>query len=206
MASKVHLPQLQMSHPEHVRLRVVDNKDYVADESEYLLSPNDSVKIRQPVDWKKYSPQQGFASNLFCAMCKWSCFRSREPRARDIIIGEPEQGTFPPNVIRNQKYGIFTFVPCVLILQFQFFLNFYFLVMALSQFIPIIRIGYIYTYWGPLGFVLFVTLLREAVDDYRRYKRDKEVNNQKYTRLILGSTQVATSSQIKVGDIILIEK
>jgi hypothetical protein len=38
----------------------------------------------------------------------------------------------------------------VLFQQFKFFLNLYFLVMATSQFIPDIRIGYLYTYWGPL--------------------------------------------------------
>jgi len=38
----------------------------------------------------------------------------------------------------------------VLYEQFKFFLNLYFLVMASSQFIPEIRIGYLYTYWGPL--------------------------------------------------------
>ena len=30
------------------------------------------------------------------------------------------------------------------------FLNLYFLIMATSQFIPELRIGYLYTYWGPL--------------------------------------------------------
>ena len=38
----------------------------------------------------------------------------------------------------------------VLFEQFKFFLNFYFLVMACSQFIPEIRVGYLYTTWGPL--------------------------------------------------------
>ncbi len=38
----------------------------------------------------------------------------------------------------------------VLYQQFKFFLNFYFLVMACSQFIPSIRVGYLYTYWLPL--------------------------------------------------------
>lgn len=42
--------------------------------------------------------------------------------------------------------------------------------MALSQFIPEIRIGYLYTYWGPLAFVLSVTLFREAIDDIGRYR------------------------------------
>lgn len=34
--------------------------------------------------------------------------------------------------------------------QFKFFLNMYFLLVATSQFIPQLRIGYLYTYWGPL--------------------------------------------------------
>ena len=34
--------------------------------------------------------------------------------------------------------------------QFKFFLNMYFLVVATSQFITELRIGYLYTYWAPL--------------------------------------------------------
>ena len=50
----------------------------------------------------------------------------------------------------------------------EFYLNMFFLIMALSQFIPQLQIGYLYTYWGPLGFVLAVTTVREAIDDFRR--------------------------------------
>lgn len=41
---------------------------------------------------------------------------------------------------------------CIQVLyeQFKFFLNLYFLLMALSQFVPDLRLGYLYTYWGPL--------------------------------------------------------
>ena len=76
--------------------------------------------------------------------------------------------------------------------------------MALSQFIQEIRIGYLYTYWGPLCFVLSVTLCREAVDDFRRYKRDKEINNQKYYRLVKGfsTPELVPSSKLKVGDLV----
>ena len=38
----------------------------------------------------------------------------------------------------------------VLYEQFKYFLNLFFLVMACSQFIPEIRVGVLYTYWGPL--------------------------------------------------------
>lgn len=43
-----------------------------------------------------------------------------------------------------------SFLEQVLFQQFRFFLNLYFLVIALTQFIPALRIGYLYTYWGPL--------------------------------------------------------
>lgn len=35
------------------------------------------------------------------------------------------------------------------------------------------------------GFVLAVTVLREAVDEFRRYKRDKEMNSQLYSKLTI---------------------
>lgn len=48
----------------------------------------------------------------------------------------------------------YVFLIQVLYDQFKFFLNLYFLVMACSQFIPALKIGYLYTYWGPLVSVL----------------------------------------------------
>lgn len=79
--------------------------------------------------------------------------------------------------------------------------------MALSQFIPDIRIGYLYTYWGPLTFVLLVTICREAVDDFRRHQRDKEINSQKYKRLTgRNQAELVPSSKLRVGDIIIVEK
>lgn len=43
--------------------------------------------------------------------------------------------------MRNQKYSVFLFLPIVFYEQFKFFFNFYFLVVALSQFIPALKIG-----------------------------------------------------------------
>ena len=78
--------------------------------------------------------------------------------------------------------------------------------------------GFIATYIAPLAFVLFVTMGKEAYDDYKRYLRDKEANSTKY--LILEPSGVDTastldggphtrsvpSSSIRVGDLILLEK
>uniref|UniRef100_A0A8C3KSN2 Phospholipid-transporting ATPase n=1 Tax=Chrysolophus pictus TaxID=9089 RepID=A0A8C3KSN2_CHRPC len=114
------------------------------------------------------------------------CRRKKELKARTVWLGCPEkcEEKYPKNAIKNQKYNIFTFIPGVLYEQFKFFLNLYFLVVSCSQFVPALKIGYLYTYWAPLGFVLTVTVAREAVDEYRRYKRDKEMNSQLYSKII----------------------
>ncbi|XP_078337418.1 putative phospholipid-transporting ATPase IIA isoform X1 [Crassostrea virginica] len=144
-----------------------------------------------------------------CGRC-WErlCNRRKEYHPRNVPIGlrRSSDEKYPKNVIRNQKYSIITFIPKVLFEQFKFFLNLYFLVMALSQFIPEIRIGYLYTYWGPLGFVIFVTMCREALDDYRRYRRDKEANSQKFRKLTRDGMVPVPSSNIKVGDLIVVDK
>ncbi len=150
------------------------------------------------------------------------------------------QSRFPPNIVRNQKYNAFTFFPIVFYEQFKFFFNLYFLLVALSQFIPALKIGmlpeiyitsysnrklgFIVTYIAPLAFVLFVTMGKEAYDDYKRYLRDREANSQKY--LVIGppsssesesshhntyldthaNTRSVPSSSLRVGDLVRLEK
>ncbi|CAF0909288.1 unnamed protein product [Didymodactylos carnosus] len=134
--------------------------------------------------------------------------KSHKTQPRNVTIGhrESNQTFYPRNVIRNQKYNILTFIPLVLFEQFRFFLNLYFLVMACTQFFPAFRIGYLYTYWGPLGFVLCVTMIKEAIDDIKRAYRDKELNSQVYSLIRNGKRQQVPSSDLKVSDVIVIQK
>ncbi|KAF4588762.1 putative aminophospholipid-translocase [Pleurotus pulmonarius] len=145
--------------------------------------------------------------------------RSEKDKSRTIPFRPPDklQSRFPPNIVRNQKYNAFTFLPIVLYEQFKFFFNLYFLLVALSQFVPALKIGFIFTYIAPLAFVLFVTLGKEAYDDYKRNLRDREANSQKYlileghdndTSSLLDSaiTRAVPSSSIRVGDLIVLEK
>ncbi|KAJ7727664.1 hypothetical protein DFH07DRAFT_851642 [Mycena maculata] len=146
--------------------------------------------------------------------------------SRTIPFRPPEkfQSRYPPNIVRNQKYNILTFLPLVFYEQFKFFFNLYFLLVALSQFIPALKIGFILTYIAPLAFVLCVTMGKEAFDDYKRNLRDREANSQKY--LILdppsvaenssaldsayisahANTRAVPSSSLRVGDLIRLEK
>ncbi|RWS09915.1 phospholipid-transporting ATPase IIB-like protein [Dinothrombium tinctorium] len=132
--------------------------------------------------------------------------RKKQFKPRTVSVGVPNKEKFASNIIRNQKYNIITFLPVVLFNQFKFFLNLYFLLMACSQFIPSLKVGLLYTYWAPLGFVLAVTLIREAVDDILRYKRDKAVNSQLYQILTPNGPLVIPSSKIAVGNLIVVEK
>ncbi|GAA5905553.1 hypothetical protein JCM8208_005769 [Rhodotorula glutinis] len=150
-------------------------------------------------------------------------------RPRTIPLNEPAQkrkkSPFPPNIVKNQKYNVATFLPLVLYEQFKFFYNLYFLLVALSQFVPALRIGFLATYIVPLVFVLLVTIGKEAFDDYTRYLRDRSANSALYSRLVdtsSGSTphshhasssstssaplKPTPSSHLRVGDLVHLEK
>jgi hypothetical protein len=58
-----------------------------------------------------------------------------------IYAAESAKNKYPANVVRNQKYNVVSFLPLVLYEQFKFFFNLYFLLVALSQVIPALRIG-----------------------------------------------------------------
>lgn len=92
---------------------------------------------------------------------------------------------YPPNIISNHKFTAFTFLPLTLYHEFSFFFNLYFLLVALSQIIPALRIGFLSTYIVPLVFVLAITLGKEAHDDIARRRRDTEANSEPYEVLAL---------------------
>ncbi|BGP35322.1 Putative aminophospholipid-translocase [Rhodotorula toruloides] len=135
-----------------------------------------------------------------------------------------KKSSFAPNLVKNQKYNVATFLPLVLYEQFKFFYNLYFLLVALSQFVPALRIGFLATYIVPLAFVLVVTIGKEAFDDYKRYLRDRAANSALYSRLVPHSASTphshhassstpstaplkpTPSSNLRVGDLVFLEK
>ncbi|GAA5829685.1 hypothetical protein JCM5353_005198 [Sporobolomyces roseus] len=147
-------------------------------------------------------------------------------------ISKRKKSPHPANIVKNQKYNVVTFLPLVLYEQFKFFYNLYFLLVALSQFIPALRIGFLATYVVPLAFVLAVTIGKEAFDDYKRYLRDRSANSTLYSLLDISrapsslsaphSHHVSSttdspssnstplkptpSSNLKVGDLVHLEK
>lgn len=87
----------------------------------------------------------------------------------------------------------------------------FFLLIAISQFVPFLKVGFLFTYIAPLAFVLVVTMIKEGMDDFNRFRRDKELNNAGYAVLqrssqggSMGSIVPIASKDIKVGQIIKI--
>ncbi|KAL5466774.1 hypothetical protein EMCRGX_G030923 [Ephydatia muelleri] len=136
-----------------------------------------------------------------------ACQRGNALKSRTVSPGQPDLSQrYPANAICNRKYSLFSFIPKVLFEQFRFFLNLYFLVIAMTQFVSQLKIGYLYTYWGPLTFVIVVTMMRELYDDIKRYIRDKEVNVQQYYKLTKKGRVPVASSDIQVSDVVIVEK
>lgn len=120
---------------------------------------------------------------------------------------------YPSNSISNAKYNPITFIPIILYEQFKFFFNLYFLMVALSQIVPQLRIGYLSSYIVPLAFVLTVTMMKEAGDDIARRRRDKEQNQELYEVLNRNSSDALSIESklvpalgLRVGDLVRLHK
>ncbi|KAK5867217.1 hypothetical protein PBY51_011730 [Eleginops maclovinus] len=74
-----------------------------------------------------------------------------------------------------------------------------------SQLIPGISSLSWFTTIVPLVMVLVITAVKDATDDYFRYKSDQQVNNRLSQVLISGSLQNEKWMKIRVGDIIKLE-
>ncbi|KAB8416363.1 hypothetical protein FH972_024882 [Carpinus fangiana] len=117
---------------------------------------------------------------------------------RSIAVAGFQSQKFPPNIVSNAKYTPWSFLPRTLYNEFSFFFNMYFLLVALSQTIPALRIGYLSTYIAPLAFVITITLGKEAYDDITRRRRDAEANSERYTVLAFDG-QSAPSRSSRLG-------
>lgn len=83
---------------------------------------------------------------------------------------------YKTNVIETTKYNIFTFLPKNMFEQFHRFANLYFLFVVGLNWIPEVQAFGKEIAMLPIIFVLGVTGIKDAFEDYRRYKSDKTVN------------------------------
>ncbi|KAL9596199.1 MAG: hypothetical protein Q9219_005951 [cf. Caloplaca sp. 3 TL-2023] len=167
--------------------------DTTAEDSAPLLDSRDSPTVGdKPSDRSSHGPSSRLRLARFLSSSSSTALgsapgyqdaqdNSAAGTSRQITIGQYPPPRFPPNAVSNAKYTAWSFLPRTLYNEFSFFFNMYFLLVALSQLIPPLRIGYVSTYVVPLLFVLSITLGKEALDDIARRKRDAEANREAYT-------------------------
>lgn len=118
------------------------------------------------------------------------------------------------NNVRTNRYNWVTFLPVNLFEQFSNTpINLYFLLMCVLQTIPSITItGGVPTTVLPLAFVVIVAMIKDGIEDYKRYQSDKTENNRTARRLKIANALRYTNDveeimwkDVKVGDTLLLK-
>ncbi|KAK5174615.1 aminophospholipid translocase [Saxophila tyrrhenica] len=109
------------------------------------------------------------------------------------------------NHVSTTKYNAATFLPKFLFEQFSKYANLFFLFTAILQQIPNISPTNRWTTIVPLGIVMIVSAIKEAIEDNRRRSQDRQLN--KSPAKVLRGTRFEDVSwiDVKVGDVIRVE-
>ena len=117
---------------------------------------------------------------------------------------QPEK--FCTNYIRTSQYTLLSFLPSALLNQFCLLLNWYLLITTILSCIPIISNSSPILDLLPFIAVIIINLVREGVEDYRKYSNDAKANG---TNVIIFKEEKFKRNcceKIKVGNIIRIKK
>ena len=128
---------------------------------------------------------------------------SLEPRT--ILINDAHSNShFKDNHVSTTKYNFATFLPKFLFQEFSKYANLFFLFTAIIQQVPDVTPTNRYTTIGTLTVVLFISAIKECVEDIKRANSDKELNYspvEVFDPMLKGFT-LKKWIDIKVGDII----
>eukprot|EP00062_Callorhinchus_milii_P015953 gi/632966757/ref/XP_007899593.1/ PREDICTED: probable phospholipid-transporting ATPase VB [Callorhinchus milii] len=86
---------------------------------------------------------------------------------------------YPSNKIRTTKYTFVNFLPKNVFEQFYRFANLYFLFLVLLNWFPSIEVFCREITMLPLVIVMSITAVKDAVEDFKRYKFDQKINQAK---------------------------
>lgn len=131
-----------------------------------------------------------------------------EDDARFVYINDPvktnERFEFAGNSIRTSKYSIISFLPRNLFEQFHRVAYIYFLVIAVLNQLSWFAVFGRGVSILPLAFVLLVTAVKDAYEDYRRHRSDRIENSRLAWVLLNDGFQQKKWKDIQVGEIIKI--
>ncbi|KAM3684971.1 hypothetical protein ACB098_11G086500 [Castanea mollissima] len=128
--------------------------------------------------------------------------------ARLIYINDPvktnEKFEFAGNSVTTSKYSFITFLPKNIFEQFHRVAYIYFLAIAILNQLPQLAVFGRGVSILPLAFVLSVTAIKAAYEDYRRHRSDRIENNRIASVLVNNQFQPKKWKDIRVGEIIKI--
>ncbi|KAJ8756242.1 hypothetical protein K2173_025054 [Erythroxylum novogranatense] len=128
--------------------------------------------------------------------------------ARLVYLNDPvntnERFQFAGNGIRTSKYSIISFVPRNLFEQFHRVAYIYFLIIAVLNQLPQLAVFGRGASVLPLTFVLLVTAVKDAYEDWRRHRSDSVENNRFAWVLVDGQFVQKKWKDIRVGEVMKI--
>ena len=115
-----------------------------------------------------------------------NCFKKSEEKneARELEFGL-SYPIFGDNEMQTSKYNLLNFLPLNLSEQFSKASNIYFLILICLQFVKAITITDRFpTILPTLITVVAVSALKDFLEDYKRWKSDKEENSREISRVL----------------------
>ncbi|XP_057631956.1 phospholipid-transporting ATPase VB [Chionomys nivalis] len=84
---------------------------------------------------------------------------------------------YPGNSICTTKYTLLTFLPQNLFEQFHRWANLYFLFLVILNWMPSMEVFHREITMLPLTIVLFIIMVKDGIEDFKRYCFDREMNS-----------------------------
>ncbi|XP_065878714.1 probable phospholipid-transporting ATPase 8 [Euphorbia lathyris] len=156
-------------------------------------------------------------SKLYSFSCCKSSFRDDHSQigqkgySRVVYCNEPDnpeaiQLNYSGNYVSTTKYTAANFIPKSLFEQFRRVANIYFFVVACVSFSPLAPYTAL-SVLAPLIVVIGATMVKEAVEDWRRRKQDIEANNRKVEVYAKNNGFQETKwKNLRVGDLVKVSK
>ncbi len=135
------------------------------------MKPLEASIERPPMRYIYWGPQYDILSNE-----EYEDKRTTKPPHLQHDENENIGSKFVSNYISTTKCTLLTFLPINLFEQFRKKANLYFLIIACLASTNVSPKDPLFS-WLPLIFVLAVSVVKEAFEDYKRYEMDKEINH-----------------------------
>ena len=120
------------------------------------------------------------------------------------VVNQPEK--YCDNSIRTSQYTLYSFLPLAIMNQYKTPFNWFFLVQAIIDCIPSISSVSPITTILPVVIVLIISLIREAVEDYRKYSNDKLANETMVSLYKMPSFLKQKCELINIGNLVKVKK